>query len=69
MPIRTAPDRPPHRYTPRAMDSPVRPEEELADALSSLALTMEKMLEMLEVLACEVILSGGSFDVHPEDAP
>jgi hypothetical protein len=51
------------------MDSPVRPEEELADALSSLALTMEKMLEMLEVLACEVILSGGSFDVHPEDAP
>ncbi|HEY7519362.1 MAG TPA: hypothetical protein VIE36_13810 [Methylomirabilota bacterium] len=49
------------------MDPPIRPEEELVDAISSLTLTLEKMLEMLEVLACEIVLAGGSFHEHPED--
>jgi len=49
------------------MDRPVTPEEELLDAVSALALTLEKMLEMLEVLACEVIVAGGSIHPHPED--
>jgi hypothetical protein len=54
-------------YTPPLMDAPLRPEEELIDAISSLTLTLEKMLEMLEVLACEIVLAGGPpppFD-HP----
>jgi hypothetical protein len=49
------------------MDRPVTPEEELLDAVSALALTLEKMLEMLEVLACEVIVAGGAIHLHPED--
>jgi hypothetical protein len=49
------------------MDPPVRPEEQLIDAITSLTLTLEKMLEMLEVLACEIVLAGGSFHQHPED--
>jgi hypothetical protein len=49
------------------MDPPIRPEEELLDAVTSLTLTLEKMLEMLEVLACEIALAGGSVDLHPED--
>ena len=54
-------------YTPAPMDPPIRPEEELLDAVTSLTLTLEKMLEMLEVLACEIVLAGGSVDLHPED--
>ena len=49
------------------MDPPIRPEEELLDAISSLTLTLEKMLEMLEVLACEIVVAGGSFHEHRED--
>ena len=49
------------------MDKPVTPEEELLDAVSALALTLEKMLDMLEILACEIIMSGGSPHLHPED--
>ena len=49
------------------MDPPLRPEEQLVDAIASLTLTLEKMLEMLEVLACEIVLAGGSFHQHPED--
>jgi len=50
------------------MDAPVRPEEQLVDAISSLTLTLEKMLEMLEVLACEIVLAGGS-QTPPFDHP
>jgi hypothetical protein len=51
------------------MDSPIRPEEELADAITSLTLSLEKLLELLEVLACEVMLAGtvGPGTVHRED--
>jgi len=55
-------------YTPAPMDAPVRPEEQLVDAISSLTLTLEKMLEMLEVLACEIVLAGGS-QTPPFDHP
>ena len=67
MPIRLALRRLSVSYTPLPMDPPVRPEEELVDAISSLTLTLEKMLDMLEVLACEIVLAGGSFHHHPED--
>lgn len=49
------------------MDPPLRPEEQLIDAITSLTLTLEKMLETLEVLACEIVLAGGSVHPHPED--
>jgi hypothetical protein len=49
------------------MDSPLRPEEQLLDAISSLTTTLEKMCEMMEVLACEIVFAGGSFHCHPED--
>lgn len=52
------------------MDTPVTPEEHLRDAICALTLAMEKILEMLQVLACEVIVSGGSLPFHPdEDGP
>jgi hypothetical protein len=65
--IRTALHRESVSYTPPLMDAPLRPEEQLVDAIRSLTLTLEKMLEMLEVLACELVLAGGPpppFD-HP----
>lgn len=49
------------------MDKPITPEEELADAVTSLALSLEKLLELLEILACELIVAGATFHVHPED--
>ena len=49
------------------MDKPITPEEELLDAVSQLTLSLEKLLELLEVLACEVIVAGATFHVHPED--
>ena len=37
------------------MDKPVTPAEELADALSSLVLSLDRLREALEILACEMI--------------
>jgi hypothetical protein len=47
-------------YTPRLVDAPVTPEEELLDALSRLEVGLGKIVEFLEVLLCEVIAAGGS---------
>jgi hypothetical protein len=39
------------------MDKPVTPAEELRDALSSLVLSLDKLREVLEVLASQIIQS------------
>lgn len=67
MPIRTERWRVSLTYTPGLMDAPLRPEEQLVDAITSLTLTLEKMCEMLEVLACEIVFAGGALPPHPED--
>jgi hypothetical protein len=51
------------------MDKPVTPEEELLDAVSALTLTLEKLHDLLEVLACEVIVAGGALPFQPDDEP
>lgn len=43
------------------MDKPVTPEEELLDALSRLEVGLQKVVDFLEILMCEVIAAGGSF--------
>lgn len=40
------------------MDKPVTPAEELADALSSLVLSLDRLREALDILACEIIAAG-----------
>jgi hypothetical protein len=37
------------------MDKPLTPAEDLADAVTSLVLSLEKLRDALEVLACEMI--------------
>jgi hypothetical protein len=38
------------------MDEPLTPPEELADTITSLTLSLEKLRDALEVLACELIV-------------
>jgi hypothetical protein len=38
------------------MDKPLTPSEELTDAVTSLTLSLEKLRDALEVLACELIV-------------
>jgi hypothetical protein len=39
------------------MDKPLTPSEELADAITSLTLSLEQLRDALEVLACEIIVA------------
>jgi hypothetical protein len=41
------------------MDKPLTPSEELADAITSLTLSLEQLRDALEVLACEMMVAGG----------
>ena len=47
------------------MDKPVTPAEELADALSSLVLALDRLREALDV-ACEILAAG---DQAPDTIP
>jgi hypothetical protein len=49
------------------MDAPVTPDEKLRDALASLGVGLEKVVDMLEILLCELIAAGATFHPHPED--
>ena len=39
------------------MDKPITPAEQLVDAVAALRLSLEKLQEMLEILACEAMLA------------
>ena len=39
------------------MDKPLTPAEDLADAISSLTLSLENLRDALEILACEIIVA------------
>jgi hypothetical protein len=49
------------------MDQPIRPEEQLVDALRSLTLAFDKIADLLEILTCELIVTGAWVGAHPED--
>jgi hypothetical protein len=44
------------------MDKPVTPAEQFADAVTSLVMSLDKLREALEILACEIIVAEGR---HP----
>ena len=39
------------------MDKPLTPSEELANAVTTLTLSLEKLRDALEILACEMIVA------------
>ena len=41
------------------MDTPLTPSEQLADAVTRLTLSLEKLRDALEILACEIIVAPG----------
>jgi hypothetical protein len=47
------------------MDKPVTPAEQFADAVTSLVMSLDKLREALEILACEMIIAEGQ---HPPAA-
>jgi hypothetical protein len=50
-----------------AMDKSVAPQQEFVEALRGLALTLEALAGMLKALRCELIASGATIAVHPEE--
>ena len=49
------------------MDKPVTTEEQLSDAVSQLRTAVTKIRELLQILACEAIVSGGWINADPDD--
>jgi hypothetical protein len=50
------------------VDKPVTTEEQLSDAVSQLRTAVTKIRELLQILACEAIVSGGGWiNADPDD--